>query len=77
MLRLRDLTLAFGPRVLLDRAELLVVVSNDVFGDGGGYDPETERYIRWLGELHRELARMGAAAVEIVCGLAAGGRAFP
>ena len=62
---------------LTDRAELLVVVSNDVFGDGGGYDPETERYIRWLGELHRELARMGAAAVEIVCGLAAGGRAFP
>ena len=66
-----------GIRALTDRAELLVVVSNDVFGDGGGYDPETERYIRWLGELHRELARMGAAAVEIVCGLAAGGRAFP
>ena len=47
-----------------------------MFGDGGGYDTETERYIRWLGELHRELARMGAAAVEIVCGLAAGDRAF-
>ncbi len=66
-----------GIRALTDRAELLVVVSNDVFGDGGGYDTETERYIRWLGELHRELARMGAAAVEIVCGLAAGGSAFP
>lgn len=59
-----------GIKVLADRAELLVVVSNDVFGDGGGYDPETERYIRWMGDLHRELAcRMGAEVVEIVCGL--------
>lgn len=59
-----------GIGALADRAELLIVVSNDVFGDGGGYDPETERYIRWMGELHRELAcTMGAEIVEIICGL--------
>lgn len=56
---------------LADRAELVAVVSCDAFADGGGYDPETERYIRWLGQLHREIARMGAEVVEVVCGLAA------
>lgn len=55
---------------LLDRASLLVVVSGDVFGDGGGYDPETAQYIRRLGELHRALIAMGGELVEIVCGIA-------
>ena len=54
---------------LLDRAAALVVVSSDVFADGGGYDPETARYIRRLGELHRALASMGADLVEVVCGI--------
>ena len=58
-----------GLAALRDRAALLAVVSCDVFGDGGAYDPETARYIRWLGDLHRGIIHMGGEAVEIVCGL--------
>lgn len=58
-----------GVRALLDRTSLLVVVSNDIFADGGGYDPETMAYIRALGVLHRRLAANAAQVVEVVCGI--------
>lgn len=58
-----------GLRVLLDRAALLVIVSNDIFADGGGYDPDTMAYIRSLGALHRELALLAEQVVEVVCGI--------
>lgn len=59
-----------GLRALAERAALLVAVSNDVFGDGGEYDPDTMAYIRRLGELHRRLAVDAERVVEVVCGIA-------
>lgn len=58
-----------GVDSLLDRVSLLVIVSNDVFGSGERYDEGTMAYIRTLGELHRELARMAEQVVEVVCGI--------
>lgn len=58
-----------GLTALLGRAGMLVVVSNDVFADGGGYDAETTAYIRGLGVLHRRLAGIAERVVEVVCGI--------
>lgn len=58
-----------GIDALLERAALLVVVSNEIFSDGGGYDGETLQYIRTLGRLHQALARRAEAVVEVVCGI--------
>lgn len=58
-----------GVGVLLERASLLVIVSGDVFADGGGYDGDTMAYIRLLGALHRELAPLAERIVEVVCGI--------
>ena len=54
---------------LLERAELLVVVSCDVFADGTGYGAETTAYLRILASLHRRLAAMARQVVEVVCGI--------
>ncbi len=59
-----------GLQALLERAALLIIVSNDVFSDGGGYDLDTEAYIRILGTLHRALAPLAEQVVEVVCGIA-------
>ena len=48
---------------------LLVVVSGDVFADGGGYDGDTMAYIRLLGGLHCALAALAERTVEVVCGI--------
>lgn len=58
-----------GLCTLRERAELLVVVSNEVFSDGTAYDPETMAYIRSLGSLHRRLAAIACRTVEVVCGI--------
>ena len=58
-----------GIRALLERAELLVVVSCDVFSDGTEYDSGTMDYIRTLANLHRRLASMACQTVEVVCGI--------
>ena len=58
-----------GIRTLLDRSPLLVVVSGDVFADGGGYDGDTMAYIRLRGGLHCALAALAERTVEVVCGI--------
>lgn len=58
-----------GMHALLERAALVVVVSVDVFADGCAYDPETLRYIRTLGALHRALSERAERVVEVVCGI--------
>ena len=58
-----------GIRTLLDRAELLVVVSCDVFAGGAEYDKETTAYIQSLANLHRRLAPLACRTVEVVCGI--------
>lgn len=46
-----------------------VVVTNDIFSDGGAYDDGTLLYIRLLGALNRALAARAARVVEVVCGI--------
>lgn len=58
-----------GIRGLLEKVELLVVVSCDVFADGMEYDEETMAYIRSLANLHRRLAAIACQIVEVVCGI--------
>lgn len=47
----------------------VIVVSNEIFSDGGEYDEETERYVGCLGFLNRELAKRADLVVELVCGI--------
>lgn len=58
-----------GIRALLEKAELLVVVSCDMFAGGAEYDAGTMAYIRTLGSLHRRLAALAEETVEVVCGI--------
>ncbi|MDE7261128.1 MAG: bifunctional adenosylcobinamide kinase/adenosylcobinamide-phosphate guanylyltransferase [Oscillospiraceae bacterium] len=58
-----------GVCALLERVELLVVVSCDVFADGVEYDAETTAYIQSLANLHRRLAPLACQTVEVVCGI--------
>ena len=54
---------------LLDRSDLLVVVSNEIFSDGETWSGDMERYVHGLGRLHQALARQAEAVVEVVCGI--------
>ena len=58
-----------GIGALLERADLLVVVSNEIFSDGKAWTGDMERYVRGLGRLHQALARRAEAVVEVVCGI--------
>ncbi len=58
-----------GMDTLLDQAPLVVVVTNEVFSDGVSYDPDTQDYLRLLGELNTALAKRADHVVEVVCGL--------
>ncbi len=58
-----------GVRHLMDRSEDLVVVTNEVFGDGGPYSEETREYQRLLGAVNQDLGRMAGQAYEVVCGI--------
>ena len=47
----------------------LVVVTNNVFNDGGDYDSETVRYMEILADVNRRLAAAADAAVEVIFGI--------
>ena len=55
---------------LKDRVRDLIIVSDDIFSDGGHYDAAVEDYVRLLGELHVLLAARADAAVECAFGIA-------
>lgn len=57
-----------GIRNICRRANMVVVVSNNVHEDGVTYDEMTQRYINALGEINCRLAEMADTAVEVVCG---------
>ena len=54
---------------LRERAEHVVLVSDDVFSDGVSYDDLTEKWRRELGRLHVRLAVLADEVVEVVAGL--------
>lgn len=58
-----------GIDALLPQCADLVVVSNEVCADGGGYSEETETYRRLLAEVNRALAVRADRVCEVVCGL--------
>lgn len=58
-----------GVHTILERASLLLIVSNDIFSDGVRYDESTTAYIRQLASLHRSLSAIAEQTVEVVCGI--------
>ena len=58
-----------GIRRAADQAELLVVVTNELFSDGMDYDPVTLDYLSVLGELNRRVAALAGQVYEVVCGI--------
>ena len=58
-----------GVEYLLQKAGHLVVVTNELFSDGGGYDEGTQQYLILLGKLNRTLAARADGVAELVFGL--------
>ena len=58
-----------GVNTLLERVELLLIVSIDIFSDGIRYDESTMAYIRRLAILHRALSAKAEQTIEVVCGI--------
>lgn len=58
-----------GIHHLLLTARHLVVVTNEIFSDGGDYDSETVKYQRYLGEINTRLAQMADGFYEVVYGI--------
>ena len=56
-------------RRLAGRCRHLILVTGDVFRDGGRYDAETERYLETLAVINREAAALADAVCEVVCGI--------
>lgn len=56
---------------LSTRVQDVVIVTNDVFSDGGNltYDESTREYVKNLAEINCALAREAATVTEIVCGI--------
>lgn len=56
---------------LSTRVQDVVIVTNDVFSDGGNltYDESTREYVKNLAEINCALAREAATVAEIVCGI--------
>ena len=53
-------------RRLASRCSHLVMVTNDLFSDGGNYSPSVQEYLRSLAEINRQAAEMADCAVEVV-----------
>lgn len=51
---------------LYNNVENLIIISNEVFGDGIVYDGSTESYIQTLGKLHCKLAQASDVAIECI-----------
>lgn len=55
---------------LKDQVKNLCVVTNEVFSDGQMYDPDTMRYLSYLGKINCEMAKMADEVYEVVYGIA-------
>jgi Adenosyl cobinamide kinase/adenosyl cobinamide phosphate guanylyltransferase len=58
-----------GVEALSRQCENLIVVTNDVGADGGGYDPTVVAYIETLGHINRALAVCFDRVYELCCGI--------
>lgn len=55
-----------GIKHLEEMSRHLVIVTNEVFSDGGEYDPETKRYLAYLGEINQEMGKIADCVIEVV-----------
>ncbi|MDO4323659.1 MAG: bifunctional adenosylcobinamide kinase/adenosylcobinamide-phosphate guanylyltransferase [Lachnospiraceae bacterium] len=58
-----------GIRRLRRQTRHLFIVTNEIFSDGITYDPETMRYLSYLGAVNQRLAGMADAVTEVVYGI--------
>jgi adenosylcobinamide kinase/adenosylcobinamide-phosphate guanylyltransferase len=58
-----------GVRHLLKHCGNLVVVTNEIFSDGGTYDALTVQYLEALGTINRKMAEMADFVTEVVYGI--------
>lgn len=58
-----------GVRSLAEQTDTLIIVTNDVGSDGGGYDELTMRYVDALGRINIETAALADEVYELVCGI--------
>lgn len=58
-----------GIKILLQKVEHLIIVTNNVFEDGIQYDEATKQYIEALAQINNEVAAMADEVVEVVVGL--------
>lgn len=58
-----------GVRHLMCHAGALVVVTNEVFCDGGSYSDETRAWLRLLGQVNQDLSALADRAAEVVYGI--------
>lgn len=56
-------------RTLAAKTDHLVIVTNDVFGDGCAIDPGLREYLRALGEINQQLAKDAEEVIEVVVGI--------
>lgn len=54
---------------LRERAAHVCVVTNEIFSDGISYDPDTEHYMKILGNINRFLAEISDVCYEVVYGI--------
>ena len=54
---------------LADMCLNLVIVSNNIFGDGADYSPETSEYIGKVAEINGKIAERADKVVEVVYGI--------
>lgn len=58
-----------GIEILNKELTHLVIVTNNVFEDGGTYDETTMEYIRTMGSIGERLAKMADQVIEVVVGI--------
>ena len=58
-----------GIEHIASQCDRLVVVTNDVGSDGGGYDESTMEYVRVLGRINRRAALLADNVLELVAGI--------
>lgn len=58
-----------GIKSLQNQSENLIIVTNEVFSDGGNYSRETLNYIEWLGRVNRYLGQAADSVTEVLYGI--------
>ena len=58
-----------GVRAICERAELVVVVTNELFSDGINYNNEINDFLKALGLLNKNICAHADLVYEVVCGI--------